>query len=126
MRAALGTSTDAAVMLRLIKIVHTIVWAFFVACIVWIPVLALQREYRRATLIIGLVMVEVVVLGVNRLTCPLTSLAARYTSDRRANFDIYLPLWLARYNKVIFGALFLIGIAVTVAGWRGWSPRAHL
>jgi len=113
-------------MLRLIKIVHTIVWAFFVACIVWIPVLALQREYSRATLIIALVMVEVVVLGVNRLTCPLTSLAARYTSDRRANFDIYLPLWLARYNKVIFGALFLIGIAVTVAGWRGWSPRAHL
>ena len=126
MPIALGRSTDRAATLRLIKIVHTIVWAFFVACIVGIPVLALQREYGRATLLIGLVMIDVVVLALNRLTCPLTDLAARYTSDRRANFDIYLPLWLARYNKVIFGALFLIGIAVTVAGWRGWSPLAHL
>lgn len=126
MRIVLGRSTDPAATLRVIKIVHTVVWAFFVACIVWIPVLALQREYGRATLLIGLVMIDVVVLALNRLTCPLTDLAARYTSDRRANFDIYLPLWLARYNKVIFGALFLIGIAVTVAGWRGWSPLAHL
>jgi hypothetical protein len=33
----------------------------------------------------------------------LTNVAARYTNDRRDNFDIVLPLWLARYNKIIFG-----------------------
>jgi hypothetical protein len=72
--------------------------------------------------VIGLVMVEVGVLAANRLTCPLTNLAARYTTDRRANFDIFLPVWLARWNKLIFGSLFVVGIAMTVARWGGWGP----
>jgi hypothetical protein len=51
------------------------------------------------------VLAEVVVLAVNGWRCPLTGVAARYTDDRRENFDIDLPLWLARHNKRIFGAL---------------------
>lgn len=50
----------------------------------------------------------------NRFRCPLTDVAARYTGDRHDNFDIYLPLWLARYNKEIFGPLFAIGGAVAL------------
>ena len=38
------------------------------------------------------------------------ALAARYTDDRRANFDIYLPVWLARYNKHVFGPLYVAGV----------------
>ena len=52
----------------------------------------------------------------------MTGVAARYTNDRRDNFDIYLPLWLARYNKQIFGALYLAGILYTLIVWR--SARA--
>ena len=109
-------------MLKLIKAVHTIVWAFFAGCIVWLPVLAWQRAYGWAILVIGLVLVEVAVLAVNGVRCPLTDLAARYTDDRRANFDIFLPVWLARYNKLIFGILFVAGLALTIARWRGWNP----
>ena len=58
---------------------------------------------------------EVVVLWLNRWNCPLTAVAARYTDDGRANFDIYLPEWLARYNKQIFGALYVAGVAYLVA-----------
>jgi len=36
-------------------------------------------------------------------------LAGRYTGDRQENFDIYLPVWLARRNKLIFGALYMGG-----------------
>jgi hypothetical protein len=43
--------------------------------------------------------------------------AARYTDDRQDNFDIYLPLWLARYNKQVFGALFVIGAAYALWAW---------
>jgi len=121
MRFTLGSPSGPAA-LQAIKIVHTIVWAFFVACILWVPLLAWQRDIERAAWVIGLVMIEVGVLAANRFTCPLTDLAARYTSDRRANFDIFLPVWLARYNKLIFGALFVVGIAMTVARWRGWLP----
>jgi len=58
------------------------------------------------------------VLLANRLRCPLTNIAARYTDDRRDNFDIYLPLWVARYNKHIFGTLFVAGVLFTIVLWR--------
>jgi hypothetical protein len=48
---------------------------------------------------------------------PLTDLAGRYTEDRRDNFDIYLPLWLARRNKTIFGTLFAIGELLVLGRW---------
>jgi hypothetical protein len=50
-------------------------------------------------------------------------MAARYTDDRADNFDIYLPLWLARYNKHIFGFLFVVGELVVL--WR-WTRRPGL
>jgi hypothetical protein len=62
-------------------------------------------------------MVEVLVLLLNRWRCPLTDVAARYTDDRRDNFDIHLPLWLARNNKTIFGGLFAIGLAYALLAW---------
>jgi hypothetical protein len=71
-----------------------------------------------ALLLIGIVMVEIAILAFNRMRCPLTAIAARYTSDRRDNFDIYLPLWVARYNKQIFGTLFGAGVLYTIIQWR--------
>jgi hypothetical protein len=38
-------------------------------------------------------------------------------SFRAANFDIYLPLWLATYNKHVFGPLFVAGILVALYRW---------
>lgn len=58
---------------------------------------------------------EVVVLWLNRWSCPLTPIAARYTQDRRPNFDIYLPEWLARYNRQMFGPLYLATLVYLVA-----------
>jgi hypothetical protein len=101
--------------LHAIKIVHTVIWATFVSCILAIWLFAWQAEFCYATLSIGIVCVEVLVLILNRWRCPLTSVAARYTSDRRANFDIYLPEWLARHNKLIFGTLYDTGIIFTLA-----------
>jgi polyferredoxin len=105
---------SAASSLRWVKAIHTIVWAFFAASIFAIPVLAWAGECRQATLFIAFVLVEVLVLVVNGWRCPLTAVAARYTDDRRDNFDIYLPEWLARHNKVIFGLLYVLGIVLTL------------
>jgi polyferredoxin len=105
--------------LRLIKAIHTLVWAFFVACIVAIPGLAWRGDLRAAAVFIGVVFVEVLVLVFNGWRCPLTPLAARHTSDRRANFDICLPEALARHNKLVFGALYVAGVVFTVARWAG-------
>ena len=57
------------------------------------------------------------VLALNRWTCPLTPVAARYTDDRSDNFDIFLPEWLARHNKTVFGALYIGGLALLLVTW---------
>jgi hypothetical protein len=62
---------------------------------------------------------ECFVLAVNRGRCPLTDLAARYIDERAANFDFYLPEWLARHNKSIFGFLFVTGELVLLGGGSG-------
>ena len=64
-------------------------------------------------------LIEVAVLIANHFVCPLTSMAARYTDDRRENFDIYLPRWLARYNKQIFGSIFIAALLLSVLRWIG-------
>ncbi|MES2319357.1 MAG: hypothetical protein V4631_17905 [Pseudomonadota bacterium] len=100
--------------LRLVKVVHTLAWAFFAGCIVAIPVLAACGQFRLAWWAIGIVALEVLVLAANGMVCPLTAVAARYTDERAANFDIYLPRWLARWNKHIFGSLYVLGILLTL------------
>ena len=106
--------------LRAVKITHTIAWAFFAGCILAIPVAAWRGEFTGALVLIAIVFVEVFIILANHWRCPLTDVAERYTDDRRDNFDIYLPLWLARYNKVIFGWLFFAGLLFTLARWQGW------
>lgn len=115
-RSAVG-STEPGLALRRIKLIHTAVWAVFAGSIVLIPVAAWLQWWRLAYMLIGLVALECLVLVLNGMKCPLTSVAARYTDSRQDNFDIYLPLWLARYNKHIFGALYLGGVVITVLLW---------
>ena len=100
-----------------VKLLHTGVWVFFAACIVGIPVAAALGEFRWAAILTALVSLECLVLAFNRGRCPLTDVAARYTEQRQDNFDIYLPLWVARYNKQIFGTLFVLGALYALAAW---------
>jgi hypothetical protein len=108
---------SAPASLKTIKLLHTCVWAFFAACILAIPVAAALAAYGIAAVLMGLVAVEVLVLALNTWQCPLTAVAARYTSERRANFDIYLPEWLARHNQAIFGLLYAAGSLFTLVRW---------
>ena len=103
--------------LVLIKTLHTAVWLFMVACIVAIYVFANAERLVPALAMIAIVFIEVVVLVANRMSCPLTPIAARYTNDRRPNFDIYLPQWIAQHNKEIFGPLYAGGVLYTLWMW---------
>jgi len=103
--------------LRAIKLLHTAIWLVFAACIVAIPFAGAGRHFLWAAVLTGLVLIECGALAVNRGRCPLTDLASRYTEDRADNFDIYLPLWLARRNKTIFGGLFVVGELFVLGQW---------
>jgi uncharacterized membrane protein len=115
---------NASSKLFAIKAFHTLVWAFFAGCIIAIPFAAYAREFRVAALLIAAVMVEVLIIAFNRGSCPLTPMAARYTADRADNFDIFLPIWLARYNKIIFGALYVAGLIYALGVWAGGGRGA--
>ena len=101
-------------MLTAIKIVHTVVWAFLVGVILAIPVMAWQKRFTAVAVLTAIMLAEVAVLVANGWRCPLTSLAARFTDDRCANFDIYLPMWLAANNKRIFGSIFALGVVFSI------------
>jgi hypothetical protein len=110
-------SARARAALVAIRTLHTAVWAFFVACIAAVFVLAGRGRFAWALAAAGIVLVEVLVLALNRMRCPLTPIAARFTADRHASFDIYLPEWLAARNKEIFGPLYLAGLLYLLLAW---------
>jgi hypothetical protein len=66
----------------------------------------------RVWICVGLILFEGIVLVVFKMQCPLTLLAWKYSRSTRDNFDIFLPLWLARYNKLIYSIVFIIGVVI--------------
>ena len=110
-------NTDPGAALTAVKIVHTVVWVFFVSCILAVPVTAGLHQFRWSAVFAGLVLLECLVLAVNRCRCPLTDLAVRYAPQDSPNFDIYLPRIVAKYNKQIFGTLFVLGGLFALVEW---------
>lgn len=97
--------------LLIIKVVHTFIWSFFVIVIGYILYAGIfNRIDVRVWIAIGLILFEGLVLFLNRGKCPLTPLAARYADPIKDNFDIFLPVWLARNNKIVFTTIFVLGL----------------
>ncbi len=104
---------QAAQKLLLLKLLHTLIWAFFVGVIGYVIYSGIADRVTPWTWIgIGLVIGEGLVLLLFKMFCPLTVLARRYSDSQKDNFDIFLPNWLAKYNKLIFTALFLVGLVL--------------
>jgi hypothetical protein len=103
--------------LRAVKGLHTLAWAFFAGCTLVLPLAVWRGELQVAATLAAFVMVEVFILLLNHWSCPLTRVAARYTQDRSANFDIYLPEPLARSNKAVFGGIYLSGLGYLLVRW---------
>ncbi|MBL8910722.1 MAG: hypothetical protein JNM17_08480 [Archangium sp.] len=91
------------------RLVHTVIWAVMASGIVALPFLAWTDHFGWALAITVMMAGEGIALGCSRGACPLTAIARRYTDDPSPAFDIFLPEWLAKWNKVIFGALFVAG-----------------
>jgi len=117
MRVSAGAEDHGWSPLVAIKLLHTAVWVFFVGCILAIPVAGATGQFGWAAGLSGAVAVECAVLAWNGGRCPLTDIAGRYTDERRENFDIYLPLWLARHNKAIFGTVWVVAEIYVAAVW---------
>jgi len=98
-----------------IKLVHTLIWAFFVGVIFYVLFSGITGNINTYTWVgIALVIGEGLVLLIFKMFCPLTLLARKYSDSTKDNFDIFLPNWLARNNKLIFTTIFLIGLALVL------------
>ena len=101
--------------LFVIKLLHSIIWIFFVTVIFYIVYSGIANEISTLTWIaIGLVIGEGIVLLIFKMFCPLTIIARKYSDSDRANFDIFLPHWLAKYNKIIFTTIYLAGVIIVL------------
>ena len=94
-----------------IKLLHTIIWLFFNVVIFYLLYAVLLNKIDKWVWIaIGFVLLEGIILLIFKNRCPLTVIARKYSDSSRDNFDIYLPNWLAKYNKLIYTSLFLIAV----------------
>jgi len=62
----------------------------------------------------GLFVLEGITLLVFKFFCPLTIIARKYSNSTKSNFDIYLPNWLAKYNKPIYTSILGIIVIITI------------
>jgi GT2 family glycosyltransferase len=118
-RCILEQAADAQRVRALValKLVHTVAWAFFASAILAVPMLGFFGLFKLAGWLAGIVFVECAVVALNHWRCPISNLAERLTSNRQANFDIYLPESLALWNKHIFGTLFVVGLLILGTEW---------
>ena len=101
--------------LTIVKIIHTLVWTGFNIVIFYMLYAVITNK---ADWLLwmghGLILTEGIVLYAFNNVCPLTIIARRYTVVQPDNFDIYLPNWLARYNKKIYAAIVIVIAILTV------------
>lgn len=102
-----------ALQLNTIKALHTTVWLIFNFVLGYIiyAVYTNQIDYW-VWAGVGLVVLEGLVLLIFRGSCPLTIVARKYSGSTKDNFDIFLPNWLAKNNKLIYTTIFLLALMV--------------
>ncbi len=103
--------------LTLIKTIHTLIWLFFNVVIFYLLYAVIMgRIDQWVWICLGLIVLEGLVLLIFKKVCPVTLVARRYSDSEKANFDIYLPEWLAKYNKEIYTAIVVVALVILV--WR--------
>ncbi|MEO5565009.1 MAG: hypothetical protein ABIR18_16300 [Chitinophagaceae bacterium] len=103
--------------LTAVRIIHTLIWIFFnvmMSCVLYAVITGNITKWMWLALLAFAI--EGIVLLLFRNTCPLTIIARRYSESSKANFDIYLPNWLAKNNKLIY--TILLGIAIVLLMYR--------
>ena len=94
--------------LTTIKIIHTAIWLFMNVVIFYLLYAAISNKINKWVWIcFGIIVLEGLVLLIFKGICPLTLVARKYSDSSKDNFDIFLPNWLAKYNKLIYTTIFV-------------------
>jgi hypothetical protein len=98
-----------------IKIIHTLIWFFFNVVLFYMAYAVIVNKIDKFVWMgIAVILLEGLILLLFKKMCPLTIIARKYSDSTKDNFDIYLPNWLARYNKLIYTGFFILIVAGVV------------
>jgi hypothetical protein len=91
----------------IIKFIHTIVFFFMSACLIYILYCGITRTFNWLLLVaIAAIMVEGMVLLFNHGRCPFTDLAEKAGATSGSVTDLFLPDWIAlntfKFSTVLF------------------------
>ena len=101
--------------LIIIKSIHTLIWFFFNVVIFYMLYAVVTNRIDQWLWIgYGFFILEGIILLIFKFFCPLTLLARRYSDSGKDNFDIYLPEWLAKNNKLIYTSLLFVIFLITI------------
>lgn len=102
-------------MLHIIKSIHTLIWVFFNLVIFYLLYAVIVDKIDKWVWIcFGLIGLEAILLAVFKKICPITLIARKYSESRLDNFDIYLPNWLAKHNKLIYSCFVLLAVLILI------------
>ena len=101
--------------LNVVKLVHTLIWLGFNLVLGYLFYATLTDNINYLFWIgIGLIILECIILITLNWTCPLTFIARKYSESAKDNFDIFLPNWIAKHNKLIYSTLFSILVVIYI------------
>lgn len=111
--AIIRTAMNQNGKLTLLKILHTVIWAFFYIVLFYLLyAVSVNKIDKWIWICLGLITAEGIVLLIFKGVCPVTLIARKYSDSPKDNFDIYLPKWLAKYNKKIYSVAVFIALMI--------------
>lgn len=99
-----------------IKLIHTGIWLFYNIVIGYLVYAVLSgRIDKWMWICLGMIVIEALILAIFKRTCPITIVARKYSNSSKENFDIFLPEWLARNNKLIYSIIVGVSLIILIA-----------
>jgi hypothetical protein len=104
--------------LFLIKLVHAALFVFFSSCLAYVFYSGITRTYDWILfLAVGTILIESLVLLLNKWQCPLTDLAKKYGDEHGRVTDMFFPAWFVPHVLRSCAVLIIMGVATLVAGY---------
>ena len=93
--------------IALIKFIHSAIFFFMSACLLYVLYAGITRTYNWALLVaISAIFIDGLVLILNHGRCPFTTLAEGLGAEKGSVTDIFLPHWMARHVFKFFTVVF--------------------
>jgi len=101
-----------------IKLIHTVIFIFMSACIIYVLYCGITKTYNWILLFaIVAVLIEGLALVFNHWQCPLTNLAKKYGDEKGRVTDMFFPAWFVPHVFQACTVLFIIGLVLIAVNY---------